>query len=115
MAEDQPVRTKQPILALILGLLLAGLGAIYNGQTKKGLLILAVGLTLDLFICLLMIMPAFIGDSGSGIGAICCAIPLLMSLGWTFFWAIDAFILAQRMNDGRVIGDMESFWYKQKP
>ena len=37
MAEDQPVRTKQPILALILGLLLAGLGAIYNGQTKKGL------------------------------------------------------------------------------
>lgn len=114
MAQEQPVKTKQPVLALVLGLLLAGLGEIYIGQTKKGLFILAVSLVLDFFICLTIVMPAFVGDS-SGIAFICCAVPLMMSLGWTLFWAIDAFILAQRINEGWEIGDMDSFWYKRKP
>lgn len=40
---------KDPTLACLLTLLLAGIGHIYVGQTRKGLLILALGIVLGVF------------------------------------------------------------------
>ena len=41
---------KDPILASLLNLLLLGTGHIYLGQTGKGVLILAIGIVLGMFV-----------------------------------------------------------------
>lgn len=64
---------KDPMLACLLNLLLVGTGHIYLGQTGKGLLILAIGILLWMFI-----WPA--------------AIPLVI---WAMF---DAYNTAKKMN-----------------
>ena len=64
---------KDPILACLLNLLLLGTGHIYLGQTGKGVLILAIGIVLGMFVWI-------------------AAVPLII---WAMY---DAYKTAQKMN-----------------
>lgn len=78
---------KNPIVAAILSfLLLGGVGQIYLGQQKKGIILIVVTV---------LLYCAF------GLGVI------INILG-----AIDAYMLADKLQKGQPIGDMEWFWEK---
>jgi len=78
---------KDPLLALILSLFLAGgAGQIYLGQTTKGIVIIVVSLVLS---------PCF------GIGLI----PWLVGV-------IDAYQIAAMLKNGQSVGDWQFFWEK---
>lgn len=78
---------KNPIIAAVLSLLLlGGVGQMYLGQTKKGIIIIVVTLVLY---CVF------------GLGV------LINILG-----AIDAYMLADKLQKGESIGDMQWFWDK---
>ena len=78
---------KDPIIAAVLSfLLLGGVGQLWLGQQKKGIILVVVTLLLD-FAC--------------GVGLI------LHVLG-----ALDAYQLATKLKNGSAIGDMEWFWQK---
>lgn len=64
---------KDPILACLLNLLLLGTGHIYLGQVVKGVLILAIGIALGMFVWI-------------------AAIPLII---WAMY---DAYNTARKMN-----------------
>ena len=75
---------KNPIIAAVLSLLLlGGVGQMYLGQTKKGIIIIVATVVLS---CV-------------GIGVI---IPILGT--------IDAYMLADKLQKGETIGDMQWFW-----
>jgi len=75
---------KNPIIAALLSfLLLGGVGQIYLGQTKKGIIIVVVTLILS---CV-------------GIGLITWIVGV-----------IDAYIMADKLQKGETIGDMQWFW-----
>lgn len=75
---------KNPVLAAILSfLLLGGVGQIYLGQQKKGIIIIVATLLL----------------SWVGIG---CLLPIL--------GAVDAYIIADKLQKGQAVGDMQWFW-----
>lgn len=77
---------KNPILAAVLSLiLLGGVGQIYLGQQKKGIIIVVVTLLLS---CV-------------GIGFITWIVGI-----------IDAYIMADKLQKGEAIGDMQWFWEK---
>ena len=75
---------KNAILAAILSLLLlGGVGQIYLGQMKKGIILIVATVLLS---CI-------------GIGVV---IPIV--------GAIDAYMLADKLQKGEAIGDMQWFW-----
>jgi TM2 domain-containing membrane protein YozV len=75
---------KNPIIAAVLSfILLGGVGQIYLGQTKKGIIIVVVTLILS---CV-------------GIGLITWIVGV-----------IDAYIMADKLQKGETIGDMQWFW-----
>lgn len=75
---------KNPIIAALLSfILLGGVGQIYLGQTKKGIIIVVVTLILS---CV-------------GIGLITWIVGV-----------IDAYIMADKLQKGETIGDMQWFW-----
>jgi TM2 domain-containing membrane protein YozV len=76
---------KNPIIAAILSfLILGGVGQIYLGQTKKGVILIVLTLVLYCFF---------------GLGVI------INILG-----TIDAYMLADKLKKGDSIGDMQWFW-----
>ena len=76
---------KDPIIAAVLSLLLlGGVGQIYLGQQKKGIIICVVTLVL---------YCAF------GLGAII-----------NLVGAYDAYVIATKLKEGKSVGDMEFFW-----
>jgi TM2 domain-containing membrane protein YozV len=77
---------KNPIIAAILSaLLLGGVGQMYLGQTKKGVILIVATIVLS---CV-------------GVGLV---LPIL--------GAVDAYMLADKLQKGQPIGDMEWFWEK---
>ncbi len=75
---------KNPIVAALLSLLLfGGVGQIYLGQTKKGIILIAATIILS---CV----------------AVGVVIPIL--------GAVDAYMLAEKLQNGQPIGDMQWFW-----
>ena len=75
---------KNPIIAAVLSLLLlGGVGQMYIGQMKKGVILIVGTVVLS---CI-------------GIGVI---IPVL--------GAVDAYMLADKLQKGEAIGDMQWFW-----
>ena len=75
---------KNPIIAAVLSFLLfGGVGQIYLGQAKKGVILILASILLA---CV-------------GIGLF---IPVI--------GAIDAYILADKLQNGEAIGDMQWFW-----
>jgi TM2 domain-containing membrane protein YozV len=76
---------KSPVVALVLSLiLLGGAGQLYLGQTKKGIILIVV--TLALSFCF-------------GLGIITWVLGI-----------IDAYMLADKLQKGQAIGDMQWFW-----
>jgi TM2 domain-containing membrane protein YozV len=76
---------KNPVLALILSLIIVGLGQVYNGQTVKGIIFFLVAVIIGL----------------TGIGIIISFIIWLYAM-------YDAYNTAQRINNGEVVGDIGS-------
>jgi TM2 domain-containing membrane protein YozV len=77
---------KNPILAAVLSLLLlGGVGQIYLGQMKKGIILIVATAVLS---CI-------------GIGFIVWIVGV-----------IDAYMLADKLQKGEAIGDMQWFWDK---
>jgi len=75
---------KDPIIAAVLSLILfGGVGQLYLGQQKKGIIIIVASV---LTWCI-------------GVGAI------IQLVG-----AIDAYVMATRLKEGKAVGDMEFFW-----
>ena len=75
---------KNPIIAGLLSLILfGGVGQMYLGQTKKGIILIVATL---LLICI-------------GIGLV---IPIV--------GAIDAYIIADKLQKGETVGEMQWFW-----
>jgi TM2 domain-containing membrane protein YozV len=75
---------KDPIIAAVLSfLLLGGVGQMYLGQTKKGIIIIVATLILA---CV-------------GVGFV---IP--------FVGAYDAYVIGNKLKEGKSVGDMEFFW-----
>jgi TM2 domain-containing membrane protein YozV len=76
---------KNPVLALILSLIIVGVGQVYNGQIVKGIIFFLAALILGL----------------TGIGLIISFIIWLYAM-------YDAYTIAQRINDGEIVGDIGS-------
>jgi len=75
---------KNPIIAAILSLLLfGGVGQMYLGQPKKGIILIVATLVLS-----------------------CVGIGLLIPV----IGAVDAYMLADKLQKGEAIGDMQWFW-----
>ena len=85
-------KRKEPILALLLTFLVTGLGQIYNGQVKKGIIILVGQIIMGMIVVFLMFF--LIG---------CCIAPFLTLL-W-LYWMYDAYVTAERINRGEVVKD----------
>ncbi len=75
---------KNAIIAAVLSLLLlGGVGQLYLGQTKKGIILIVATVLLS---CI-------------GVGVV---IP--------FVGAVDAYMMADKLANGETIGDMQWFW-----
>lgn len=74
---------KNPIVAAILSFLFGGVGQLYLGQTKKGVILIVV-----------------------------TVITWCLFVGWIvqILGAIDAYMLADKLQKGEAIGDMQWFW-----
>lgn len=78
---------KDPIIAAVLSaLILGGVGQLYLGQQKKGIILIVVSLALW---CL-------------SVG----------TLGWIvqLIGAYDAYVIGTKLKNGQSVGDMEFFW-----
>lgn len=75
---------KDPIIAAVLSvLLLGGVGQMYLGQTKKGIILIVATLVLS-----------------------CIGIGFLIP----FVGAYDAYVIGNKLKEGKSVGDMEFFW-----
>jgi TM2 domain-containing membrane protein YozV len=75
---------KNAIIAAVLSLLLfGGVGQMYLGQTKKGVIIIVASILLA-----------------------CVGIGFLIP----FIGAVDAYMMAEKLQKGESIGDMQWFW-----
>ena len=78
---------KDPIIAAVLSvLLLGGVGQLYLGQQKKGIILIVISLL-----------------------AWCISVG---TLGWVvqLIGAYDAYVIGTKLKSGKTVGDMEFFW-----
>ena len=79
-----PNPPKDPLIAAVLSLLLlGGVGQMYLGQTKKGIIIIVATVVLA-----------------------CIGIGFLVP----FVGAYDAYVIGTKLKSGKAVGDMEFFW-----
>jgi TM2 domain-containing membrane protein YozV len=108
----QAASKKEPALALLLSLvgglvsgLLIGLGQLYNGQVKKGIILCAVNIVLAFTVLFIYICAGIVTIPLLGIGFICCIPVLFIPLG-LWFWAMyDAYVTADKINKGEPVKD----------
>jgi TM2 domain-containing membrane protein YozV len=74
---------KDPIIAAVLSLLLGGVGQLYLGQQKKGIILIVATIVL-----------------------------YCVALGWVvqLVGAYDAYVIGNKLKNGQPVGDMEFFW-----
>jgi TM2 domain-containing membrane protein YozV len=74
---------KDPIIAAVLSLLLGGVGQLYLGQQKKGIILIVATVVL-----------------------------YCIALGWVvqLVGAYDAYVIGNKLKNGQPVGDMEFFW-----
>ena len=80
---------KDPIIAAVLSvILLGGVGQIYLGQQKKGIILIVASIVL-----------------------------YCVALGWVIqlVGAYDAYVIGNKLKAGQPVGDMEWFWEANKP
>ena len=78
---------KDPIIAAVLSaLILGGVGQLYLGQQKKGIILIVISLALW-----------------------CISVG---TLGWIvqLLGAYDAYVIGTKLKNGQSVGDMEFFW-----
>lgn len=100
---------KEPALAMLLSLvgglacfMFIGLGQIYNGQVKKGILLIALNIVISVAV---FILYMGIGIVTLGVGFICC-LPILIVPLCTWFYAVyDAYMTADKINRGEPVKD----------
>jgi TM2 domain-containing membrane protein YozV len=80
----RPDPAKSPLLAAVLSLVIPGLGQLYLGQERKGIIIL---------VATIVLWCTFIGGPISSLIAI-----------------VDAYQIGQKLATGQAVGDMEWFW-----
>lgn len=79
---------KDPIIAAVLSvLLLGGVGQMYLGQTKKGIILIVATVVLA-----------------------CVGVGFLVP----FVGAYDAYVIGNKLKNGQPVGDMEFFWQATK-
>ena len=80
---------KDPIIAAVLSLILfGGVGQLYLGQQKKGIIIIVATILLS-----------------------CVGVGFLLF----FVGAYDAYVIGNKLKAGQPVGDMEFFWEANKP
>ena len=89
VVNDPPTRRRKPWLALLLSLVATGLGQVYNGQWRKGLLFFGGEIGLG---CVLI--PAMGSFAGLGAGVVAL-------VAVNLYAAADGFIVARRLTDFR--------------
>ena len=75
---------KDPIIAAVLSVfLLGGVGQIWLGQQKKGIILI-----------------------------VACVVTYCVGLGWIvqLVGAYDAYVIGNKLKEGKSVGDMEFFW-----
>lgn len=100
--QPNAAQKKEPVLSALLSFLFVGLGQIYNGQVKKGIII---AISTYLFTFCTIIIIVIVSILTAGVGAICC-----MPIGFLFFVPVlysmyDAYTVAVRINSGEVMAD----------
>ncbi|OPY30255.1 MAG: hypothetical protein A4E28_00370 [Methanocella sp. PtaU1.Bin125] len=112
MADGVPVnvhKIKEPLLAALLTLLLSGLGQIYNGQVKKGIVFLLFDIVAGIALAILIFFGSFIAGIltiwAGGIGMCCCIPMAFVAFVWRIYFAYDAYKTAGQINQGVVIYD----------
>jgi TM2 domain-containing membrane protein YozV len=94
-AAKPPVRVKEPLLSLILSILIPGLGQIYNGHIKKGIIFIVL---------YLLVIGGSVPILWGSVGA-CCCFPLIFAIIIVAYSAYEAYITADKMNKGEKIPD----------
>jgi hypothetical protein len=106
-AAAAPAR-KEPVLSLLLSGLgtlllgLIGLGQIYNGQVKKGIILTAINWVLWVVIIILYFGATLVTF---GIGSLCCLPLLVLPLIPWFYAMYDAYVTADKINKGEFTKD----------
>jgi TM2 domain-containing membrane protein YozV len=95
-----PAEKKEPLLALLLSAIIPGLGQMYNGQVKKGIVLL-IGCIL-LWIVVVVFSSAM--TRSNAVTGCCCLtfwIPLLVNV----YAAYDGYVTAGKINKGEQVKD----------
>ena len=97
-----PQRAGSPALAFILGFMIPGLGAVYNGEYNKALVHIVV------FAAMIVGL-----SSGLSVGPT-VALSFLLA-GFVFYMAIDSMRTAEALRAGRETDDPLESWSKDRP
>ncbi|BAI61434.1 conserved hypothetical protein [Methanocella paludicola SANAE] len=93
---------KEPLISLILSFFFPGLGQIYNGQMKKGIILIVAYLALWIG----MFIVYFAGTVVTmGVGALCCLPVLLVPMAEWVYGMYDAYKVANMINRGEPTKD----------
>lgn len=92
---------QKPILAFLLSLVFTGLGQVYNGDWKKGILFLAPIYPIIILLAFLGILESFSGFVAIGISIICYKIAI----------AVEAYIKARKLNAAQEVASKSVLLY----
>ncbi len=93
---------KEPIFAIILSFLFPGLGQVYNGQVKKGVILIIVYIVLWIGV-----FVVYLGGSlvTMGVGALCCMPIFIVPLIEWLYGMYDGYSVANKINRGEYTKD----------
>lgn len=93
---------KEPIFSIILSFLIPGLGQIYNGQVKKGIILLVSYIALWIAMMVIYLAGTVVT---MGFGALCCAPLFLIPVIEWLYGMYDAYVVANKLNRGEFTKD----------
>jgi TM2 domain-containing membrane protein YozV len=102
-------KIKEPVLSALLSFLLSGLGQIYNGQVKKGLVFLVLDFLLAFGVVFLIfggsIFMGLITFWAGGLGMCCCFPFVFLPFVWKVYFMYDAYRVAEQINRSETVID----------
>lgn len=101
-SKEKESKKKEPLLAMVLSIIVPGLGQIYNDQIKKGLILLAGFIIIGIAIFVLYLITTIVTYGNS---AVCC-LPIFIVLFIIWVYGIyDAYKTAKWINSGIPVKD----------
>ncbi len=100
-AAAAPAR-KEPLFSIILSFLFPGLGQIYNGQMKKGIILIVAYLALWIGVFIVYFAGSVVT---MGVGALCCMPIFIVPLIEWIYGMYDAYTVANKLNRGESTKD----------